>query len=247
MNRSRTIVIGIEAAELRLVEQWGSEGVLPFLGSLLATCPLVSLRTPIHVLQVAVWPSLLTGASAGRHGQYVLWNQIRSGSYEMNGQRALRGSLRRYVEFLADRGITCALADIPADVRTPGFRGTQIVNWGTEYRLGAVETEPRDLASRIHHEVGPYPIPPRRQSGDSQPEHLALGGEQRLLVPLPLRHRGHDRQRRPVQVVQAAEQRVLADGLLPLVGDDGVHGGLVDGDQPAAGVAERVERTGLDQ
>jgi predicted AlkP superfamily phosphohydrolase/phosphomutase len=174
MNRGRTIVLGIESAELTLVEHWSREGALPFLGSLLTTCPLVSLRTPIHVLQVAIWQSLLSGASPGRHGQYVLWSQIKSGSYEMQGQRTRRGSLRRYEEFMADRAVSCAHADIPADVRIPGFRGIQIIDWGTEFRFGRFETEPRELAGRIRREVGRYPIPPRRQSGDSQPEHLAL-------------------------------------------------------------------------
>ena len=50
----------------------------------------------------------------------------------------------------------------------------QIVDWGTEYRFGKLETEPRDLAARIHREVGSYPIPPARKSGDSQQEHLVL-------------------------------------------------------------------------
>lgn len=167
-------MLGLEAAELRLVEQWCSEGVLPFLGSLLAACPLVSLHTPIYVLQIAVWPSILTGASAGRHGQYVLWKQIKSGSYEMAERRAPHGSQRRYFELLEDRGVTCAVADIPADVRIPGFRGMQIVDWGTEYRFGGVETEPRGLASRIRREIGDYPIPHGRRSGDSQQEHLEL-------------------------------------------------------------------------
>ena len=171
---ARTLVIGLESAELGLVEQWVREGSLPFLGSLLRTCPLVVLQTPIHVLQVAVWPSMLTGASAGRHGRYVLWSQIRTGSYRMQKQHTVRGSLRRYEEFLADRGIGSVLADIPSDMRVPGHRGLQVVDWGTEFRFGDCETEPRELARRIAREVGSYPIPAFRRSGDSQSEHLEL-------------------------------------------------------------------------
>lgn len=172
---SRTVVLGLESAELGLVEKWAREGSLPFLGSLLETCPLVMLHTPIHVLQIAVWPSLLTGASAGRHGRYVLWSQIRNGSYEMQGQGTpLRGALRRYEEFLADHGVASALADIPADVRIPGHRGLHVVDWGTEFRFGNCKTEPRGLKQRIAREVGHYPIPPFRRTGDSQAEHLEL-------------------------------------------------------------------------
>jgi predicted AlkP superfamily phosphohydrolase/phosphomutase len=173
-DSARTIVIGIESAELRLVEKWVREGSLPFLGSLRRTCPIVLLHTPIHVLQVAVWPSLLTGVSAGRLGRYVLWSQIRNGSYDMHAPRTVHTSLRRYEEFLADRGIVSALADVPADVRIPGHRAMQIVDWGTEFHFGSCETEPRELSARIAREVGSYPISAFRQSGDSRAEHLEL-------------------------------------------------------------------------
>jgi predicted AlkP superfamily phosphohydrolase/phosphomutase len=174
MGSSRNVVLGIDSAELHLVEKWASEGSLPFLGSLLRTCPLVLLRTPIHVLQAGVWPSLLTGASPGRHGQYVLWSQIRNGSYETQVQPEMRGSLRRYYQFLADRGVRGALADVLTDVPVRGFGGMQIIEWGGEFRAWGFATEPRELAGRIARDVGDYPIPPGRMSGDSQAEHLEL-------------------------------------------------------------------------
>ncbi len=144
---ARTLVIGLESADLRLVEKWVGEGSLPFLGSMLRSCPLVTLRTPLHVLQTAVWPSLLTGVSRGRLGRYVLWSQIRSGTYDMRPPPTLPGSLRRYQEFLADRGIGSVLADIPSDVRLPGHRGMQIVDWSTEFHFGDCE-EPSRRRSR---------------------------------------------------------------------------------------------------
>jgi predicted AlkP superfamily phosphohydrolase/phosphomutase len=178
-ERGRTLVVGLESAELTLIEKWVGEGSLPFLGSLLRTCPRVTLHTPIDMLQIAVWPALLTGTSAGRHGRYVLWSQIRTGSYDLEPQRALRFSLRRYEEFLADSGIGSAVVDIPSDVRGPGHRGLQVVDWGTEFRFGSCETEPRDFAGRIAREVGSNPNPAFRSSGDSQAEHLELA---RLLL-----------------------------------------------------------------
>jgi predicted AlkP superfamily phosphohydrolase/phosphomutase len=141
---------------------------------MLRSCPLVTLHTPIHVLQTAVWPSLLTGVSAGRLGRYVLWSQIRNGTYEMHPPPTVPGSLRRYEEFLADRGIGSVLADVPSDVRVPGHRGMQIVDWSTEFHFGGCETEPREIAARIAREVGSYPIAPFRSSGDSQSDHLEL-------------------------------------------------------------------------
>jgi predicted AlkP superfamily phosphohydrolase/phosphomutase len=119
---------------------------------------------------------MLTGVSAGRHGRYVLWSQLKNGSYQMWAPRGMRlhASLARYEEILTEHGIGSAVADIPADLRTPGHRGLQIVDWGTEFHFGGCETEPRELAARIDREVGPYPITPFRKSGDSPSEHLAL-------------------------------------------------------------------------
>src|SRR4051794_16793626 len=151
---ARTVVIGLESADLLLVEKWAADGSLPFLGSMLRDCPLVSLRTPSHVLQTAVWSNVLTGVSAGRHGRYVLWSQIRNGTYDMREPFTVPSSLRRYQEFLVERGIGSVLADIPSDVRTQGRAGMEIFDWGTEFRFGRCETEPRELAARIAREVG---------------------------------------------------------------------------------------------
>jgi predicted AlkP superfamily phosphohydrolase/phosphomutase len=170
----RTLVVGLESASLPLVEKWINEGSLPFLGSMLRTCPLVMLHTPIHVLQPCVWPSLLTGASPGRHGRYQIWSQIQTGSYDFPRPPAMLGSLRRYEEFLADRGIDAALVDIPTDLPIPGHRGLHVVDWGTEFRFGNLEIEPRAFAARIAREIGAYPIAAQRQTGDSQAEHLEL-------------------------------------------------------------------------
>jgi predicted AlkP superfamily phosphohydrolase/phosphomutase len=170
----RTLVVGLESAALPLIEQWIHEGSLPFLGSMLRACPLVTLHTPIHVLQPCVWPSLLTGASPGRHGRYQIWSQIETGSYDFPQPPAMLGSLRRYEEFLADRGIGAALVDIPTDIRIPGHRGLHVVDWGTEYRFGRCEIEPRKFAARIAREVAAHPIPSDWHTGDSQPEHLEL-------------------------------------------------------------------------
>jgi len=170
----RTLVVGLESAALGLIEKWVHEGSLPFLGSLLRTCPLVMLHTPVHVLQPCVWPTLLTGASPARHGRYQIWSQLQTGTYDVAQPPAMLGSLRRYEEFLADRGIGAALVDIPTDIRIPGHRGLHVVDWGTEFRFGRCEIEPRELAARIAREVAPYPIPSDWHTGDSQPEHIEL-------------------------------------------------------------------------
>ena len=81
--------------------------------------------------------------------------------------------------------------------------------------------------------------PVKRVVGDVEPEHLALEGEQRGLVPL----RGRDRwwcprDRAGCIVVEPAEQGVLSDGLVALDVEDRVDAVLVDGEQALARLTE---------
>ena len=87
----------------------------------------------------------------------------------------------------------------------------------------------------------------QRVVGDVEAEHLALVAEQGLLVPVvDVRDRDRHAEAAGV-VVEAAEQRVLPDRLVALDVGVLVDGGLVDRDQGAAAVPERVERARLDQ
>src|ERR1700730_5731376 len=134
MHPPRTIVIGLDALDFRLVEQWGSAGELPCLTQLLATCPTVKLSTPSRVLQGTVWPSLLTGASPGRHGLY-LQTQLKNGTYALTETLADHIQLKKFYQHLGDAGLSCGLADIPTDQPAPDIRGLQVVEWAPEFKF----------------------------------------------------------------------------------------------------------------
>jgi predicted AlkP superfamily phosphohydrolase/phosphomutase len=172
-NSSRTIVVGLDAMDLRLVERWAARGQLPFLADMLASCPLVSLHTPSRALQGAVWPSILTGVPPGEHGLY-LQTQLEVGSHELAPRRTLQGSAKKFYQFLGDAGVRCAVVDIPTDAPLSPFPGVQIVDWGTEFSFWGFAAEPKTLAAEIAAEIGPYPIALERNSGDSQASHTVL-------------------------------------------------------------------------
>lgn len=175
---SRTVVLGIDAMDLRLVKRWAAEGALPFLAGLLDRCPLVSLSTPSRVLQGAVWPSLLTGVSPGRHGLY-LQSQLRTGSYDVTSIRDLRcgpsaGEPRKFYDYLGAAGLRCGVADIPMDAPAQNFPGLQIVEWATEFVFWGCAAQPPQLAHDVQRAVGAYPIAPERNSGDAPADHRRL-------------------------------------------------------------------------
>ena len=103
-----------------------------------------------------------------------------------------------------------------------------------DHRLVLAALVGHQLADRHVAGLGQHVLEPgERVVGDVEPEHVALEGEQRALVPL-VERRDPDRDRREV-LVEPAEQRVLADRLVALEVEVLVDGVLVDGDQARAG------------
>ena len=86
-----------------------------------------------------------------------------------------------------------------------------------------------------------------RVVGHVQAEHLALGGQQCLLVPLRPRGPGARTDRRRARRRRGRRTASPARSPPGACRNHGVDGALVDGDQTAPGVPEGVERAGLDQ
>lgn len=172
MAQARTIVIGLDSFDLRLVEQWTAAGELPCLKQLLATCPTVVLSTPSRVLQGTVWPSLLTGLSPGRHGSYFQ-SQLRNGTYALMDKFADR-RVKRFYQHLGDRGLRCGIVDIPTDRPLRSMRGVQVVEWSPEFTYWHYATVPSSFARQIRCEIGENPMTTHWDSGDSQESHRKL-------------------------------------------------------------------------
>jgi predicted AlkP superfamily phosphohydrolase/phosphomutase len=173
VEHPRTIVIGLDAVDYRLVERWSSAGELPCLKQLLGTCPTVKLSTPSRVLQGTVWPSVLTGVGPGRHGLYFQ-TQLRNGTYALTDKFADHVRLKRFYQYMGDAGLRCGIADIPSDSPVTDMRGLQVVEWATEFRYWRYATVPSSFARYIRLHIGENPMTTHWNSGDSQESHTKL-------------------------------------------------------------------------
>jgi len=173
VKHPRTIVIGLDALDYRLLERWSLAGELPCLKQLLETCPTVKLSTPSRVLQGTVWPSVLTGVGPGRHGLYFQ-TQLRNGTYALTEKFADHVRLKRFYQYMGDAGLRCGLADIPCDSPVTDMRGLQVVEWATEFRYWRYATVPRSFARYIRLHIGENPMTTHWNSGDSQESHKKL-------------------------------------------------------------------------
>jgi predicted AlkP superfamily phosphohydrolase/phosphomutase len=67
---SRTLVIGLDGADWRVLRPQIDAGVMPHLADLLEAGTSGNLRSPIPTNSAVAWPSFLTGRNAGKHGVF---------------------------------------------------------------------------------------------------------------------------------------------------------------------------------
>jgi predicted AlkP superfamily phosphohydrolase/phosphomutase len=132
-ERGRTVLLGLDSIDLKLLQRWTAEGRLPFFSRLLAECPLVRLTALSRVLQEAIWPSILSGLSPGQHGHFNS-TQLKTGTYNLDQETARQIPGERFYERLAEHGIRSAIVDVPTDRPAPDFVGIQVVDWGPEFK-----------------------------------------------------------------------------------------------------------------
>jgi hypothetical protein len=154
-DRSRTLVLGLDSIDLKLVENWASQGLLPFFAALRNGYPLVRLAALSRVLQGSIWPSILTGLSPGHHGQYYI-SQLVRGTYHLDRRCAGDATGERFYRHLGAHGVRCAVVDVPTDLLHGDFPGLQVVDWGTEFQYSEFSTHPRELKAEIEARFGKH-------------------------------------------------------------------------------------------
>lgn len=169
----RTLAIGLDSVDLKLIERWVSEGRLPFFASLLAECPLVRLAALSRVLQGSIWPSMLTGVSPGHHGLYY-FSRLARGTYHYQRCNAEDVTGERFYMRLGAHGLRCAFVDLPTDLPQADFPGLQVVDWATEFQYWTFSTQPASLKAEMEARFGKHRLTDYGRTGDSVEEHRKL-------------------------------------------------------------------------
>ncbi|HET6469379.1 MAG TPA: alkaline phosphatase family protein, partial [Geminicoccaceae bacterium] len=157
-RRPRVLVIGLDSADAVLIERWGAAGHLPVLTGLGREGVRGRLGTTAEVMHVSAWPTLYTGVDPGRHGMYHAY-QIRAGEQEIHRAVASECGAAPYWKWLDDAGRRCIVLDAFMDYPLAGFRGIQIVDWGTWTWFTEAAREASPLVQDLRREVGDYPSP----------------------------------------------------------------------------------------
>ena len=107
---ARLLLIGLDAADWRLVDAWAAAGALPTLQRLRARGSTRMLAAPPGLGDDAAWTSFATGVGPGHHGRF--YHHRFEGSALVPHARDA-GFPPPFWERLADQGLTVAAIDVP--------------------------------------------------------------------------------------------------------------------------------------
>jgi predicted AlkP superfamily phosphohydrolase/phosphomutase len=169
----RLLMLGLDSIDWYLVNEWAAAGHLPVLRQLLADSQLLLCGESNRALPGSVWTDIATGVSAGTHG-YVDLTHLTPNSYRFERIDESRLSAAPFYKLLSDAGVRCAVVDFPIDYLLEDFNGMQIVDWGTEFKLGDFATQPAQLAAELGATYGGHPLTHYDRTGLSRSDLVAL-------------------------------------------------------------------------
>jgi predicted AlkP superfamily phosphohydrolase/phosphomutase len=158
-KRSRVVMIGLDGAEITLVERLCSEGKLPTLQSLRKRGCFGVLEGDANVFAGGVWPTFYTSKTVPWHGIYhnKLW-RYENMRCEIADEEWLPE--RPFWEFFDDSMGRIAVIDVPMTLSVPKpINGMHVCGWGT-HDLIKKGSWPPDLWKTLRKQFGSPAMPP---------------------------------------------------------------------------------------
>ena len=155
---TKVLLLGLDSADADLIERWSDEGYLPTLARLRQDGLWSRLRTTAEVMHVSAWPSIYTGTTPGQHGLYHAY-QVRAGDQRIHRTLPEWCARPPFWKFLDDAGRRCVVMDAFMDARLPGFKGVQILDYGTWTWFSEPGSSRPGLYDEVVRRFGPYPAP----------------------------------------------------------------------------------------
>ncbi len=176
---TRLLVIGLDAAEATLIEDWTARGLLPTCARLAATGATGVLESCLETLPGAVWPELTTGRSCGKVGHFFHPDQLHTGEARLRPVTVHDIDAEQYYWSVASRaGLRIAAIDQVHTTTCAGLGGVQLTGWGLHDRNLVRTSDPPEFLDRVRARYGKYPI----WACDDYPD--SRRGQERLLRDL---------------------------------------------------------------
>jgi predicted AlkP superfamily phosphohydrolase/phosphomutase len=163
-DRRPVLMIGIDAAEVSLIQKWMDEGALPNLQSLRSRGAWCRLASTAQWLVGSPWPSFYTGTMPSDHGMYhyLIWRPDRM-AHERPSPRWM--PLEPFWRRIAQAGQHVVAVDIPLAYAPQPYPGIEISGWATHETLEPPASHPPDLMDWVSRRFGRPPF-------DNEEAHL---------------------------------------------------------------------------
>ena len=151
------LLIGIDAAEISLVERWMDEGCLPTLSALRQEGAYGPMASTAEWLVGSPWPSFYTSTPPSEHGMYhyLIWRPER-----MVTERPSMDwmPLKPFWRDLGASGQRVVAVDVPLAYAPEPFDGVEIAGWATHEMLEPPASYPPDLMDKVTARFGKPPF-----------------------------------------------------------------------------------------
>jgi len=152
----RLLLIGLDAADIELVDRWCTDGTLPSLAALRREGMWGPLATSARYLTGSPWPTFYTGQPPSEHGIYhdFQWRHERMEfAAPANDWLPVRPFWRAI-----DGDVFTVAHDVPMTPGTEPFEGVETTGWGSHDKLVLPESYPSEILSQIRERWGDSPI-----------------------------------------------------------------------------------------
>lgn len=146
-HKNRLIILGIDAVDLTLVENWVREGVLPNFKKLLQKSLFGPLKSTIPFLTPPAWVSSYTGVNPGQHGVYdFLKYNFKTKQKKLTGSFDVQQPT--FWQLLSKKGKKCVVVNAPVSFPPTRLNGLMVTGMMTP-SIDSGFTYPKSLKKEI--------------------------------------------------------------------------------------------------
>ncbi len=173
---TRTLIFGLDSFDFSFARRLAAKGRMPWLSAQLQQGSFVA--THGSTLQGSEWVNAACGVSAAHHG-YLHTSQLRVGTYEEVETDARIVRAEPFYVPLSKAGVRTTVVDLPVDRPRPNKNLTQVIDWGTEFKLWRYATSSKDVDDFVDATCGLHPL---THYGATQTDHAAIRALNEKLV-----------------------------------------------------------------
>ncbi len=153
-QKSPLIIIGLDAADPDLLEQWVQAGYLPTLASIMARGTHARIGGPHMITEHSTWVTLASGLGLDQHHYYYL-RQLKPGTYDLETVDQPQPPVKPFWAYMSDGDYKVAVLDVTHVFPVNGLPGFQVTDWAPHYSLHAPVADPPNTLQKIEQAFGP--------------------------------------------------------------------------------------------